>query len=192
MPVQYLQQRPGIGRGRNRRQGRRRRHGPTDLPSAGFRPLQGPEEVVDSFGFVEGRDGQTDPECALDAQRQFRPAEAVNAEIALEAALRRQRYGTDTLGLEVTQERADQLCEFVQLGYRFVQRPSAASRCRRIIGRSAVHHGKPTVSGSKRITGRSMKVMAHSLPAVAGFMEDCAYHFDPSGPAALGAHVLEI
>ena len=39
---------------------------------------------------------------------------------------------------------------------------------------------------------RAMKVMAHGLPGGTSFMEDYTYHFDPSGPAVLGAHMLEI
>ena len=39
---------------------------------------------------------------------------------------------------------------------------------------------------------RSMKVMAHGLKGGVSFMEDYTYHFDPSGPAVLGAHMLEI
>jgi L-arabinose isomerase len=39
---------------------------------------------------------------------------------------------------------------------------------------------------------RSMKVMAHGLPGGTSFMEDYTYHFDPRGPAVLGAHMLEI
>jgi L-arabinose isomerase len=39
---------------------------------------------------------------------------------------------------------------------------------------------------------RSMKVMAHGLPGGTSFMEDYTYHLDPSGPAVLGAHMLEI
>src|SRR5262249_13450989 len=39
---------------------------------------------------------------------------------------------------------------------------------------------------------RSMKVMAHGLPGGTSFMEDYTYHFDPAGPAVLGAHMLEI
>ncbi len=39
---------------------------------------------------------------------------------------------------------------------------------------------------------RSMKVMAHGLQGGTSFMEDYTYHFDPSGPGVLGAHMLEI
>ena len=39
---------------------------------------------------------------------------------------------------------------------------------------------------------RSMKVMAHGLKGGTSFMEDYTYHFDPAGPAVLGAHMLEI
>jgi L-arabinose isomerase len=39
---------------------------------------------------------------------------------------------------------------------------------------------------------RSMKVMAHGLAGGTSFMEDYTYHFDPAGPAVLGAHMLEI
>ncbi len=39
---------------------------------------------------------------------------------------------------------------------------------------------------------RAMKVMAHGLPGGVSFMEDYTYHFDPAGPAVLGAHMLEI
>ena len=39
---------------------------------------------------------------------------------------------------------------------------------------------------------RSMKVMAHGLEGGTSFMEDYTYHFDPAGPAVLGAHMLEI
>jgi L-arabinose isomerase len=39
---------------------------------------------------------------------------------------------------------------------------------------------------------RSMKVMAHGLKGGTSFMEDYTYHFDPRGPAVLGAHMLEI
>ena len=39
---------------------------------------------------------------------------------------------------------------------------------------------------------RSMKVMAHGLDGGTSFMEDYTYHFDPAGPAVLGAHMLEI
>lgn len=39
---------------------------------------------------------------------------------------------------------------------------------------------------------RAMKVMAHGLPGGTSFMEDYTYHFDPDGPAVLGAHMLEI
>ena len=39
---------------------------------------------------------------------------------------------------------------------------------------------------------RAMKVMAHGLPGGTSFMEDYTYHFDPAGPAVLGAHMLEI
>ncbi len=39
---------------------------------------------------------------------------------------------------------------------------------------------------------RAMKVMAHGLPGGTSFMEDYTYHFDPKGPAVLGAHMLEI
>ena len=39
---------------------------------------------------------------------------------------------------------------------------------------------------------RSMKVMAHGLEGGTSFMEDYTYHFDPSGPGVLGAHMLEI
>ena len=37
-----------------------------------------------------------------------------------------------------------------------------------------------------------MKVMAHGLKGGTSFMEDYTYHFDPAGPAVLGAHMLEI
>ena len=42
---------------------------------------------------------------------------------------------------------------------------------------------------------RAAKVMAHGLEAGGrgtSFMEDYTYHFDPAGPAVLGAHMLEI
>jgi L-arabinose isomerase len=39
---------------------------------------------------------------------------------------------------------------------------------------------------------RSMKVMAHGMKGGTSFMEDYTYHFDPAGPAVLGAHMLEI
>jgi L-arabinose isomerase len=39
---------------------------------------------------------------------------------------------------------------------------------------------------------RTMKVMAHGLKGGTSFMEDYTYHFDPAGPAVLGAHMLEI
>ena len=39
---------------------------------------------------------------------------------------------------------------------------------------------------------RSMKVMAHGRKGGTSFMEDYTYHFDPAGPAVLGAHMLEI
>ena len=39
---------------------------------------------------------------------------------------------------------------------------------------------------------RAMKVMAHGLNGGTSFMEDYTYHFDPAGPAVLGAHMLEI
>jgi L-arabinose isomerase len=39
---------------------------------------------------------------------------------------------------------------------------------------------------------RSMKVMAHGLAGGVSFMEDYTYHFEPAGPAVLGAHMLEI
>jgi L-arabinose isomerase len=39
---------------------------------------------------------------------------------------------------------------------------------------------------------RAMKVMAHGLKGGTSFMEDYTYHFDPAGPAVLGAHMLEI
>jgi L-arabinose isomerase len=39
---------------------------------------------------------------------------------------------------------------------------------------------------------RAMKVMAAGLPGGTSFMEDYTYHFDPSGPKVLGAHMLEV
>jgi L-arabinose isomerase len=39
---------------------------------------------------------------------------------------------------------------------------------------------------------RLFKVMAKGLPGGTSFMEDYTYHFDPSGPLALGAHMLEV
>lgn len=39
---------------------------------------------------------------------------------------------------------------------------------------------------------RAMKVMAAGLAGGTSFMEDYTYHFDPAGPAVLGAHMLEI
>ena len=39
---------------------------------------------------------------------------------------------------------------------------------------------------------RAMKVMAAGLPGGNSFMEDYTYHFDPSNPMVLGAHMLEI
>ncbi len=39
---------------------------------------------------------------------------------------------------------------------------------------------------------RAMKVMAVGLPGGNSFMEDYTYHFDPSNPLVLGAHMLEI
>ncbi|MEM1097426.1 MAG: L-arabinose isomerase [Planctomycetota bacterium] len=45
---------------------------------------------------------------------------------------------------------------------------------------------------------RAMKVMAHGRPNAScsgggtSFMEDYTYHFDPAGPAVLGAHMLEV
>ena len=39
---------------------------------------------------------------------------------------------------------------------------------------------------------RAMKVMGDGLPGGTTFMEDYTYHFDPSGPRVLGAHMLEI
>ena len=39
---------------------------------------------------------------------------------------------------------------------------------------------------------RSMKVMGEGLKGGTSFMEDYTYHFDPSGPKALGAHMLEV
>jgi L-arabinose isomerase len=39
---------------------------------------------------------------------------------------------------------------------------------------------------------RAMKVMAQGLSGGTSFMEDYTYHFDPSGPVVLGAHMLEI
>jgi L-arabinose isomerase len=39
---------------------------------------------------------------------------------------------------------------------------------------------------------RAMKVMGTGLKGGNSFMEDYTYHFDPSNPAVLGAHMLEI
>lgn len=39
---------------------------------------------------------------------------------------------------------------------------------------------------------RAMKVMASGLPGGNSFMEDYTYHFDPTNPMVLGAHMLEI
>jgi L-arabinose isomerase len=39
---------------------------------------------------------------------------------------------------------------------------------------------------------RAMKVMSHGLVGGTSFMEDYTYHFDPSRPLVLGAHMLEI
>ncbi|GAB3577350.1 L-arabinose isomerase [Spirosoma luteolum] len=39
---------------------------------------------------------------------------------------------------------------------------------------------------------RTMKVMATGLPGGNSFMEDYTYHFDPTNPMVLGAHMLEI
>ncbi|MBC7850935.1 MAG: L-arabinose isomerase [Chitinophagaceae bacterium] len=39
---------------------------------------------------------------------------------------------------------------------------------------------------------RAMKVMGSGLPGGNSFMEDYTYHFDPSDPLVLGAHMLEI
>jgi L-arabinose isomerase len=39
---------------------------------------------------------------------------------------------------------------------------------------------------------RAMKVMGSGLEGGNSFMEDYTYHFDPSNPAVLGAHMLEI
>ena len=39
---------------------------------------------------------------------------------------------------------------------------------------------------------RLVKVMAAGLPGGTSFMEDYTYHFDPSGPKVLGAHMLEV
>ena len=39
---------------------------------------------------------------------------------------------------------------------------------------------------------RAMKVMANGLKGGNSFMEDYTYHFDPSNPMVLGAHMLEI
>lgn len=39
---------------------------------------------------------------------------------------------------------------------------------------------------------RAMKVMGSGLKGGNSFMEDYTYHFDPSGPMVLGAHMLEI
>jgi L-arabinose isomerase len=39
---------------------------------------------------------------------------------------------------------------------------------------------------------RAMKVMSHGLKGGTSFMEDYTYHFDPSRPLVLGAHMLEI
>jgi L-arabinose isomerase len=39
---------------------------------------------------------------------------------------------------------------------------------------------------------RAMKVMGSGLPGGNSFMEDYTYHFDPSNPMVLGAHMLEI
>jgi len=39
---------------------------------------------------------------------------------------------------------------------------------------------------------RLVKVMAKGLPGGTSFMEDYTYHFDPSGPKVLGAHMLEV
>ncbi|HEX6890415.1 MAG TPA: L-arabinose isomerase, partial [Chryseolinea sp.] len=39
---------------------------------------------------------------------------------------------------------------------------------------------------------RAMKVMATGLKGGNSFMEDYTYHFDPSNPMVLGAHMLEI
>jgi L-arabinose isomerase len=39
---------------------------------------------------------------------------------------------------------------------------------------------------------RAMKVMGQGLPGGNSFMEDYTYHFNPSNPLVLGAHMLEI
>ncbi len=39
---------------------------------------------------------------------------------------------------------------------------------------------------------RAMKVMSHGMKGGTSFMEDYTYHFDPSRPLVLGAHMLEI
>jgi L-arabinose isomerase len=39
---------------------------------------------------------------------------------------------------------------------------------------------------------RAMKVMSHGLKGGTSFMEDYTYHFEPSRPLVLGAHMLEI
>jgi L-arabinose isomerase len=39
---------------------------------------------------------------------------------------------------------------------------------------------------------RAMKVMGAGLKGGCSFMEDYTYHLDPSGPAVLGAHMLEV
>jgi hypothetical protein len=51
--------------------------------------LQRSEEITDGFGLVCGRDRQADPECPLYSQGQFGAAEAIDAEVAFDAAVER-------------------------------------------------------------------------------------------------------
>ncbi len=85
VPIERLGEGGGLGGGRNRRK-RPRALRNVGRPLPGARLLEGARHVGDRLRFAHGLDRQPDPESALDAQDQFRAAEAVDPEIAIEPA----------------------------------------------------------------------------------------------------------
>ena len=68
--------------------------------------LQGAEKIANSIRFADKADRQPSAECALQAQHQFGPPEAVDAQILLEPTRERNLGNSAVLGMQLTRKLA--------------------------------------------------------------------------------------
>ena len=107
MPIQHLDQRRCLGRGRDGGRSRHRARRGGNRSAGRIGPVHGAQQVADGLGFGDEPDRQPHAERPFEAHHQFGPAEAVDAEVAFQAAGERRIAAAAVLRMKLARQRLD-------------------------------------------------------------------------------------